>query len=56
MSSKLGFVKCNNGRQQIKIPIMHNGFSHNGSQNKSALLYKIKMRIGVVEPHPRYYQ
>jgi hypothetical protein len=56
MSSKMGFTKSHCGCQQIKIPILHNGFSHNGSQNKSALLYKIKMRIGVVEPHPRYYQ
>jgi hypothetical protein len=55
----MGFIKSHCGCQQIKIPILHNGFSHNGfshngSQNKSALLYKIKMRIGVVEPHPRY--
>ena len=56
MSSKMGFIKSHCGCQQIKIPILHNGFSHNGSQNKSALLYKIKMRIDVVEPHPRYYQ
>ncbi len=54
MSSNLGFVKCHNGLQQIKIPILHNGFSHIVSQNNNTLLYKIKMRIGVVEPHPRY--
>ena len=42
-------------RQQIKIPILHNGFHTMVSQNINALLYKIKMRIGVFEPHPRHW-
>ena len=43
-------------RQQIKIPILHNGFQTMVSQNNNALPNKIKMRIGVFEPHPHYYR
>jgi hypothetical protein len=37
------------GRQQIKIPILHNGFHTMISQNDNALLFKIKMQFGVFE-------
>ncbi len=49
-------VKKQSGRQQIKIPILHNGFHTMVSQNNNALPFKIKMRIGVVEPYPSYYR
>ena len=42
-------VKKQSVRQQIKIPILHNGFHTMVSQNDNALLFKIKMRIGVFE-------
>ena len=54
MSSKLGFVKCHNGHNKLKFRFYKMVFHTMVSQKKSALLYKIKMRIGVVEPHPRY--
>ena len=50
------YLNKQSGRQQIKIPILHNGFHTMVSQNNNALPFKIKMRIGVVEPYPSYYR